>query len=177
MAFVPVSQQEDSFTTKLDRPPVQDSPTTPATPESPQNITVSVAGCEGAAAKSPPDRSVPVLVSSVATVSTSLCGVVRVCRGKNNIPTTLFEPSSCEAAKVFLSAAAKRSSGITSAASHIPGSPAAASREAAEVFLAAAAKHSPRFPAAARHPPRFPYRKDHLETPKSSRQRSTNMIQ
>ena len=110
---------------------MQDSPSTPATPESPHDITVSVAECEGATAKSIPARRVSVSGTSVPRVSPSLQGVLRVCRDKNRTPTTLFEPSSCEAAKIFLSAT--------------------------------------------RLPPRFPNR-DPLETPKSSRQRSTTMI-
>ena len=139
-----------AFSFKLDCPPVQDSPSTPATPESPPDITLSVAevGSEGYQSKSPVTCVAPGLVTPLSTalscpvtpVTTalsdsahlSLYGRLRVCRDKNRTPTTLFEPLTCESAKTFLSAA--------------------------------------------RLPPRFPFRRDPLETPKTSRNRAYTMI-
>ena len=73
---------------------MQDSPSTPKTPDSPQDITVLGAGADISTlhleAKSDP-----------SDVKTPLPGTWRVCKPKNKTPTTLFEPSSREAAKDF----------------------------------------------------------------------------
>ena len=75
---------------------MQDSPSTPRTPDSPNDITVSGGGTGSAASGLEVKPNSP-------TVTTPLTGAWRVFKPRNKTPTTLFEPSSCEAAKDFLS--------------------------------------------------------------------------
>ena len=126
------------------------SPSTPDTPESPSDITLSVTEvedvryqgkcpvtCVAPGPATPLSTALSCPVTPVTTALSdcaplSLHGRLRVCRGNNQTITTLFEPLTFESAKTFLRTA--------------------------------------------RLPPRFPYRRDPLETPKSSRHQANTMI-
>ena len=82
---------------------MHDSPSTPITPNSPNDITVHVAtiGTDSEKFYSPQVISSGPEVKSNSSSSSVLQGRWRVCKDKNCTPTTIFEPSSCEAAKRF----------------------------------------------------------------------------
>ena len=101
--FVPV---QASF--KLELPPVQDSPSTPATPDTPHDITVSVAGVGTASPSSSVSASTTEFkLSSADSVLPPFPGTWKVCRDKNSTPTSIFEPASCDAAKHFIRSSVK----------------------------------------------------------------------
>ena len=94
-----------SPTVKLECPPVQDSPTTPATPVSPLDITAVSVGSGAAPSTSSVDSRANVTGgkrSRPGLVPVQHPGAWKICKDKNKTPTTLFEPGSCEIAKKFL---------------------------------------------------------------------------